>query len=38
MEYPSDERLELAAISAETWKEHGAHFCQRDYFNEDGFG
>lgn len=38
MEYPSNERIEAAAVAAETWKEHGGRSCKLYYFNSDGFG
>ena len=35
--WPSDEALELAAVSAETWYEHGGRSCEDHLLNEDGF-
>ncbi len=34
---PTDEQLEEAAVSAETWKEHGDLACRTNYRNKDGF-
>lgn len=34
----TNERLELAAIAAETWKEHGDLECVNYWHNADGFG
>lgn len=36
--WPSDEALEAAAVSAETWHEHGNACCQFFGMNNDGFG